>query len=394
MCIGPDLFRALFKGEEEMPTLCLRDQELLRFKEEDGKVVAVGKTDMPELLPVPLMLKLCPESFNAWLSRRRMPLNREGRQEIVKERGDRCLYNNNRLSLSDQYWIKYGAETWKKLNFFTNRLNTDVGDLFFKPWTVTRPRINTNSPDLTTNGVLKKRWIKKADGSTWLVKAGSRITNQEPLSEILVSAFLERIKIIPFVRYDYYVEGVTLCSISRNVIDQNTELVPLTDFYSYEKRDPAKESINGHVMRMCDMIFGGVPGMEEYLDAMAFIDLVTGQSDRNLGNVAIIRDSRTMKAIKPAPLFDFGAAYWSKGKIEKSLKADKLDRLRKKLMKKMGDKFDMEAALKDIRFHSAITSYPYISEQRKAELIDAIDYRNKELLRVREKEEYDVPERQ
>lgn len=368
-----------------MPELWLKDHKVMAFKEQNGAAVSINNIVDRQLLPVPLMLNPTVESFNSWLARRTIPDRREGLDEVKKRFGDNWMKSQNRLSLTDQYYIKYRFEEWRKINFFSHEYSTNIGDMFFHPWTLTNlHKINNNTPDITTNGMLKKRWIQfpKKGTESYLVKAGSSQTQQEPLSEILVSVFLEQIKIIPFVRYDYHVEGTTLCSISKNFVTANTELVPLSDFYHFEERDDEKESINSHILRMCDKVFGGVPGMEEYLDAMNFIDLVTGQEDRNLSNIAILRDSNTMKPIGPAPLFDFGAAYWSDGKIERNIRTKKFIRTKNAVLKRIGKKVDLEKAFKDKRFHECIETYPLITDEKKRELIKNIDMRNNELLRA------------
>lgn len=372
-----------------MPELWLKNTCVMSFTEQNGAAVSITQIKDRQLLPVPLMLDPSIETLNKWLSRRTIPPQREGLKDVIERFGNKIKPPSNRLSLTDQYWIKYRLEEWNKINYFSHYYSKDIGDMFFKPWTIKKgAKINYNSPDTTTNGMLKKRWIQK-NGSTdsYLVKAGSSVTNQEPLSEILVSVFLEQLKIIPFVRYDYHVEGLTLCSICKNFITINTELVPLTDFYHFEERQKdSNESINDHILRMCEKVFGGVPGMEEYLDAMNFIDLVTGQEDRNLSNIALIRDTNTMEIIGPAPLFDFGAAYWSDGKIAQNIKTKRFTRIQQNLLHKMDGKINLDKALSDTKFHSCIDTYPLISEEKKEELKKNIDARNKELLRQPEKE--------
>ncbi|MDR0641205.1 MAG: excisionase, partial [Treponema sp.] len=86
------------------------------------------------------------------------------------------------LSLADQYWIcpKDSGLTWDKINFFDNSFSRDVGDVLFgvrnKP---AGDDIDMVSPDNTSDGWLKKRWVIHK-GKRKLIKAGSPPYRQEP----------------------------------------------------------------------------------------------------------------------------------------------------------------------------------------------------------------------
>lgn len=363
-----------------MPDLYMKNNKVLTFDEKEGVAVSIKKIDTPELLPLCLSKECTAETFNSWMSKRKIPELREGFSEAKKEftslYGDNWCEYPTRASLSDQYWVKYRTEEWKKINFFTRPYSTDIGDLFFMPWTASPKRIKNNSPDLTTNGILKKRWKQNNDNTSYLLKAGSRATHQEPLSEILVSVLLEQLKIVPFVRYDFCVEGVTMCSKCRNFITENTELVPASYIYNLTPRDK-NESIYSHLLKACDAF--EIENAKEFIDAMIFIDSVTGNVDRNLGNIGFIRDVNTLK-LSVAPLFDFGAAYWSSGKIEERMSSAFFGDVEKKIFARMKNRCDLEKALKSQGYKHCIETYPRISVLKKKNLIKAISNRNQTLL--------------
>lgn len=364
-----------------MPDLYMKNNKVLTFEEKEGVAVSIKKIDTPELLPLCLSNECTAETFNDWMSKRKIPDKREGYAEAKKEfsamYGDKWNQYPNRLSLSDQYWVKYRMEEWRKINFFTHPYSHDIGDLFFMPWGASPKRIKTNSPDLTTNGVLKKRWKQNKDDMTSsLLKAGSRITHQEPLSEILVSVLLEQLNIVPFVRYDFCIEGVTMCSKCQNFITENTELVPASYIYNLTPRKE-NESIYTHLLKACDKF--EIENAKEFVDAMIFIDSVTGNIDRNLGNIGFIRDVDTLK-LRTAPLFDFGAAYWSSGKIEERMNSKIFGDVEKKIFAQMKHRCNLEAALKSEGYKRCIEAYPRISVLKKKNLIKAISSRNQTLL--------------
>lgn len=358
-----------------MPELWMKEQPVLAFEEEGGAVTAITKVEQEELLPLYMKNNCTVEKMNEWLQKRSIPSAREGIDEVCSMYGGDWKQGRTRASLSDQYWVKYRFEEYQKVNFFTRRYPTDIGDIFFKPWKPLK-KIRNDSPDLTTNGILRKCWRQKDDLTSYLVKAGSRATHQEPLSEILVSVLLEQLQIIPFVRYDYCVEGVTLCSCCDNFITKDTELIPASHIYFQEERGK-NESIYGHLVRMCDKY--EIEDARKYIDSMIFIDTITGNEDRNLGNIGFIRDVNTRK-ITPAPLFDFGAAYWSSGKINNSVKSKTFGNVEQRIFNRMKNKCDMEVLVKNKEYKHCIETYPRISDAKKENLISAISKRNQTLV--------------
>ena len=165
------------------------------------------------------------------------------------------------------------------------------------------------SPDLTTNGVLKKRWIKK-DGETYLIKGGCERYHQSPIYEVLASMTMEQLGIVPFVRYELCIEGLSICSICRNFITEDKEYVPVSHIYNKVKRQAPEESVYEHLMTMCRKY--NVPGARKYIDRMIAIDHYICNPDRHLNNFGLIRDVETGRIDGFAPIFDCGSAYFKK----------------------------------------------------------------------------------
>lgn len=372
-----------------MPELWLKNRKVLAFEEQRGAVVKIKKVFDARLLPIGIPETPTVENINEWLQRRGIPASRDGLKDIVAKFGEDWLISKNRLSLTDQYWIRKRDETWNSVNYFTNRYSTDVGDLFFRPWDFNKKKIDNDTPDVTTNGLLRKRWRQQQDKTSLLIKSSNKATHQEPLSEVLVSILLEKLKIAPFVRYDFTTEGGLLCSKSKNFITPDTELVPVSAFYYTDKREDG-ESIYQHIIKECDKL--GIPGMEEYLDVMIFIDCLTGNSDRNLGNICVLRNIENMEFIGPAPLFDFAASYWSAEKINHATRSKTFKSIEKKICSKMKKRADVERVLKDTSHEAIIEAYPDLLPSRKQELIGAISERSDKLLNGRffGKEERDL----
>lgn len=360
-----------------MSELCLKDEVVLTLKDIEGVPSEIQKIVNPELLPICLKNECTMEQLNKWLESRNMPNNREGLAEVVADFGDKWQINKNFASLNDHYWIKKRSETWKRINFFSNIYSKDIGDIFFTPWTVNK-RIDSFSPDLTTNGLLKKRWLQNADKTSSLVKAASIATKQEPLNEVLVSVLVEQLGIecVKSAGYDFHIEGTTMCSISNNFITLDTELVPAHYIYYTEKREES-ESIYKHLLKMCELY--DIPNAEDFINWVIFIDNITGNEDRNLSNIAFLMDVNTRKFIGPSPLFDCGNAYWNTKSVNDAVKSkmfgDVSAQITESLKKKC--KFDEIAGNKG--YKKIIWDYPCITDIKKENLCEAIEKRNRNL---------------
>lgn len=365
-----------------MSELYLKDEKVLTLKDIEGVPSEIQRIDAPELLPVYLQKSCTYTDFKKWMEYRTMPTTRENIDMVIAEHGESWRDNKNYASLTDQYWIKKRSENWKKINFFTNTYSKQVGDLFFLPWTIQKQRkYDGNSPDLTTGGTLMKRWSQNTDKTSCLIKAGSNVSHQEPLSEVLVSVMAERLKIIPCVKYDMWIEGVTICCKCDNIASIDTELVPAFHIYNAEEKKE-NETVYDHLLRMAEKF--DIPDVKEFLDAMICMDRLTGNEDRNLSNIAFLRDSNTMKFIGPAPLFDSGNAFWSVKRINEHIKSKLFGDIEKQVFDKMKKKHDLTPITKNSEFERLICRYPGITDEKKEQLIEAINHRNEKLLEERD----------
>ncbi|MBO4847148.1 MAG: hypothetical protein IKS48_09020 [Eubacterium sp.] len=359
-----------------MSELCLKDQTVLTLKDVEGVPSDIIRIDNQELLPISLQKECTMEKLVEWLDKRSMPNTREGLDLVKEEFGEDWMRNKNHASLSDHYWLKKRTETYKRINFFDNTYSLDIGNMFFEPWVVPVNKINSNSPDLTTSGVLRKRWYQNPDNSSFLLKAESKETHQEPLSEVLVSVLCEQLQIIDAVKYDLYVEGTTMCSKCDNFITMDTDLVLASHIY-YSEPKGDNESVFSHLLKMCEKF--DIPGAEEFLQGVVFIDSITGNEDRNLGNIGFIRDINTMKFIGPAPLFDSANAYWNTKNVNNAVKSKLFGDVESAIFNNLKKKFNLSALSKDYGYKQLITSYPCISPTKKDNLITEISKRNMRL---------------
>lgn len=370
-----------------MSELCLKDNVVLTFKDVDGLPASIQKINNPELLPLLLKKDCSFDKVKEWLNKRSIPESRELLQTVKKYFGDEWLINKNYASLSDHYWIKMRSEKYSKINFFDNYYSKDVGNMFFSPWLINKKKIDNKTPDLTTNGVLRKRWLQREDMTSILIKAGSKVTHQEPLSEVLVSALAERFPGFSCVKYDLCIEGTTMCSKCDNFITKDTMFVPAYYIYFFEAKEEG-EKISTHLLKMCEKF--EIPNAEEHLKMILAIDTITGNEDRNLGNIGYIMDVNTMKFIGPAPMFDSGNAYWSSGNINNDIKSKVFGDVEVSNFKEFKKKGIFTFLNEDKKYNESlkkfILSYPCITDEKKDKLITAIQERN-----VRLGKEFRIP---
>ena len=253
--------------------------------------------------------------FNKWWKNRQIPASRNGLKEVLHNSN---IYDNDNfdlldskaycLSLSDQYWVKSIDEDikWEKINFFDNEFSEDIGKILFSGGK-TSLKLNLNTPDMTSNGNYKKRW-KIIDGDRYLLKAGSKIYNQEPFNELIATKLYERLlNKNEYVEYSVIYDNERVISKCKNFITKDTELVPawkINDFFEFEKG----ENKYTHYLNCLNNI--GIKDAETLINKMIVCDFIIANKDRHFNNFGVIRDVNTLKFISVAPIFDNGCSLW------------------------------------------------------------------------------------
>ena len=352
---------------------------------EKGVVTKIcERIDMPHL-PIILHDNFTESSLNEWIEKRRLPPDREGMGSVIKnysffegypefERYG-CMF-----SLSDQYWFRYEkSQTWDALNYFTNPYSEDIGRLFFYPWELEKDHTFAPSPDLTTNGLLRKRWTMGETGESFLIKAGSRRLRQEPISEVLATILLRKLDIIPYVEYELTVEGMRLCSKCKNFVTKDTEFVPAGYIYFREKRR-ADETVYKHLLRMCALC--GLHDAKEYIDNMIAVDRILGNEDRHLGNFGFIRDVNTLKITGFAPLFDSGYSFVPEGHVPKDKKIIFEEEEKIAALMKAMKKINLKKIMDHGEMFSLIDMYPELDRDEKDYIKNRIEKSEKDVMDI------------
>ena len=283
--------------------------------DDKGRLHGLGAVHNEELLPIPLKKEFSMEACRKWMDARKIPEDRIGLAAARRSFGSVVDRRHYMLSLSDQYWVQYReTETWEKLNFFHNRYNEDFGRVFFRPWTVNPDDLTSETPDHTTNGVLKKRWIQDSKTlKSSLIKMGHPAAHQDAMNEVLSGMTLSILGIIPFVRYDLVIDGLQYCSCCENFVTDDMEFVPASHVFLMEARDKTAEDRKTHLLRMIHTYAPLIETPEEYIDDLILSDYCTLNNDRHLGNFGFLRSAVDGKIRSFAPVFDSGSSFFGNG---------------------------------------------------------------------------------
>jgi hypothetical protein len=285
----------------------------LAIDEETSAILAIGKVFHPEHVPVGVEMdegRPVRSALNSWWMGRAIPASRSGLRDALQlmdvSSTGLLLLKCFGLSLSDQYWVDAHAKPldWDKVNFFENGFSEDVGNALFGR-TARGGAISLVSPDNTSDGWLKKKWV--VDGKRrLLVKGGSDPYYQEPLNEVLASSILARLG-VPHARYELTWDDDRPLSVCEDFIDTSTELVSAWSLYRTAKK-PNSYSHYEHYLACCEGL--DIPGVREGLDRMLALDYIIVNSDRHFNNFGVIRDAETLTWLGPAPIFDSGTSLW------------------------------------------------------------------------------------
>ncbi|MBR0081613.1 MAG: helix-turn-helix domain-containing protein [Clostridia bacterium] len=294
-------------------SLRLYDEELLTFSLHDGGLEGL-KADILSVNEnrksvFPLDLELTGEGIIKWLERRVIPKNRAFVDEILKALG--LSVNDTKgiidvckgLSLNDSFWVvPLGfAGTFQEYNLYENRFSNVLSLVAYTGVGQSRAVITT-SPELTTNGMLRKAWRYIEGDGIYLYKGGTEgaaNTGREPYSEFYACQIAERMG-LHAVHYDLENWKDILASKCKLFTDIDTAYIPIgrlvktggikacLEFYAAISREAAEE-----------------------LKSMLMFDAVIYNEDRHFGNFGVLRDNHSGKIIGAAPIFDNGISLFN-----------------------------------------------------------------------------------
>ena len=314
--LGKDISIMLEERSKTMTNvynLRLYDEDLITFSLEEkgleGLQADILYSDTQNANLFPLDLELTDEGIVKWLGKRVIPKNRQFVDEILKTLG--LSVNNTKgiidacmgLSLNDSYWVVPADFDGKfaDYNLYENRFSEALSLVAYTGVGGSNKAFST-SPELTTNGMLRKAWRFVDDDGIYLYKGGTEgaaNTGNEPYSEYYACQIAEAMG-LPCVQYDLENWKGILASKCRLFTDIDTAFVPIGRFLS---KCSLKECLDYYASLGEDFY--------EQLCSMLVFDSVIYNEDRHFGNFGVLRDNRTGQIISPAPIFDNGLSLFN-----------------------------------------------------------------------------------
>lgn len=285
----------------------------IRLDSASGVISSVGEIYQERHLPVGVFAHqgiADRKGLNEWWRGRAIPASRDGVKDFMQKLhiADTQILTEKSmgLSLSDQYWVRQAESkvTWAEVNFFENTFAGDVGDLLFGKG-LECEQISLMSPDNTSDGWLKKKWMI-LEGKRCLLKGGSGAVCQEPYNEVIASRIMKRLG-ISHVPYTIVEEDSYPYSLCEDFITPQTELV--SAWYIMQTRKKQNHvSVYRHYLDCCEAL--GICGMKEAVDQMLVLDYLIVNEDRHQNNFGVIRNAETLEYIGAAPIYDSGSSLW------------------------------------------------------------------------------------
>lgn len=301
-----------------------QNKKVLKFEFDKDLNVITGIDEVYNIDYAPLNIKnILAEKraieLNNWFNERGIPIYRDNAKEIVEIFGlnniKELINRDYALSVSDQYWFKpedLDIE-WKDINYFDkNYESISFADATYgsgagKSLNQSQNNYSDRTPNNTSNGQLKKVWIKR-DGNNYLYKGAGTIHNFEPINEVLASKICEILE-VPHVEYLLDVihskRQDTLVSVCRCAINKNEEIIPAHSILT-EKGNEVTKTMEDYYLYLEILKEHHVPNAEEYLQKMLMLDYIVLNEDRHLNNFGIIREVKTLEWKQICPIFDTG----------------------------------------------------------------------------------------
>ena len=279
-----------------------------------GHLTDVGKECLrPELMP--LRHKSQKNGLSRWWEERAVPASRHGMAAFFEAQGYNgprdYLVKNLGLSLTDQYWI-YPIDSslsWAKINLYENDFRAEQLEVSADHPSDSVPAYTANS---TLQGDIEKTWVI-INGIRTLIKGNTDYLSSESLNEVLAS------EIYRLQGYDNYTP-YQLITIKDKEYDYGCACAAFTsldkEFVSAYDLITSKQKANdvSYFEHFVNLAVKGGADEEQLrhdLDMQILGDFVLSGYDRHLNNTGLIRDPKTLRFKRLAPVFDSGGALFA-----------------------------------------------------------------------------------
>ena len=301
-------------GEGDMEYFLMRKDEVLTLCDftNDGQMIAYSERfRVPELMP--LGYRIYPDYLKKWWTDRKIPL-RQGRvEEMLKSKGmldsSDYMLRNLGLSLTDYYWMKPidSDLKWKDINLYDNDFKDNI---LSSKWDDSSGSSFSYSPNSSLKGELEKTWAIR-NGSRVLIKGNHGDSSAESINEVIACELHKK------QGYDNYTEYKLLkikdkpydygC-YSKAFTNNELELVSAHAIITSQKKDKSVSNYE-HLIRVATENGINAEEFRRDLEYQILTDYLLTNVDRHMDNIGVLRDAKTLKFIRMAPIFDTGRAF-------------------------------------------------------------------------------------
>jgi hypothetical protein len=282
----------------------LFDRSLVEFSVDDGLLgpdINLNDYDDTASPLMPCGLSLSPEGIRGWLETRSIPTNRRNASRICRELGFElgdleALYRVSMgLSLNDSYWVVPSGfdGSFDEFNLYDNPFSEAIGALAVSG-EVPAGSLAGNTPELTTDGTLRKGWRIVGRKRVLYKGASDGCDPGEPLSEYLASLVARDLQ-LDAVAYGLDEWQGKVCSTCEDFASKETSYVPFAVATGFA-------DLAGALWWVKSL---GPRHLESFCDMLAF-DALVCNTDRHFTNFGVLRDNATGLPIGLAPIFDNG----------------------------------------------------------------------------------------
>ena len=297
----------------------LKNRSLVNYTENITYHLKINKvySENKKWVPKSLLLQgeLTEEKLRDWIKKRKVPQNRQFAINLLDTINDgknpiNYVDVTQALSLNDAYWITADdmSAKWQDCNLYEHPFDEKLSMPAFTGCHVTVSGVIT-TPEMTTNGTLKKCWIKR-QGNVYLMKGDGFFPKDDGRTQASIEWYAAQIaevmgiqhityELDKFKHKDRRQEVVSLCKLFTSA---DVGYVNAYTYFACKGMDISKindRDLNNQI-RLAKLY-----RYKEYADMMLF-DSIICNKDRHYGNFGYLINNNTAEFIKPAPLLDNG----------------------------------------------------------------------------------------
>ena len=262
----------------------------------------------PSQLPIRLKKECSDRTFDDWIRRRSVPVNRHHMEAMLgalnlKEPFDLMRYSHA-LSLNDTFWIRGEGEdvNFAAINLYDNKFDEALGWIAFTglPSDISR---NLSTPELSTVGMLPKYWQRIGIDDIILCKGGTSgflNAGYEPYREVAAHIIAKHLGVIT-IPYHLEKRNDKIVSISKLFTSKQTGLMTGSEYIDYKSDIAGYKSLRDLFLFMKE---DGIDPCGFY--EMCFLDYVIENFDRHLNNWGFSINNQTQRITRFAPIWDNG----------------------------------------------------------------------------------------